>query len=305
LREIDVLLKTGLPENTIRTILVGLENQDLIKWKPEKRIYIAINSEGRIDMSAFDAVQHQKRQELSDLQKYAQFEQCFMEYLTAYLGKESGHLCGACGYCRKENFPVIYPSQRIQSLATHFLDEDFLPYIEKFHVENDAIHEAGWSLSYHGWSNVGKLVRASKYENAGPFALSLAKRAVELVKTRYPLNKIDGIVSVPPTKSGLLVETFARRVATLLNLEYLPLIIKTRSTREQKKLTNRVQKAENVRGAFSLSHPDYVKGRTLLLIDDVYDSGCMLREVSKTLIQAGAKVVYPLTITRTLHSDNR
>ncbi len=304
-REFDILLKTGLTENAVRTILAGLEKQFLIEWKPDRRAYVTINAEGRINMSAFESVQLQKRQELNDIQKYARFEQCLMEYLTAYLGNESGYFCTICGYCRKENFPVVYPSQRIQAVVTQFLDEDFLPYIERYHVENDLVHEAGWSLSYHGWSNVGKLVRASKYENAGPFSLSLAKRAVELIKTRYPLNKIDGIVSIPPTKSGLLVEMFARRVAGLLNLEYLPLLTKVRSTQQQKKLTNRAQKTENVKGAFSITNSQYAKGRVLLLIDDIYDSGCMLREVSETLMKAGVKAVYPLTITRTLHSDNR
>ena len=305
LREYDILLKTGLPDNALRTILAGLENQGLIEWKPDKRIYVAIDSEGHINLTAFDAVQTQKRQELGDLKQYAQLESCCMEYLTAYLGSESRYFCGTCGYCRRENFPLISPSQRIQSIATHFLDEDFLPSIEKCSTDNHPIHETGWSLAYHGWGNVAKLVRASKYENAGPFALSLSKKAAELVQSRYPLYQINGIISIPPTRSGMLVEKFARRVAEFLHIEYLPLLVKVRQTQEQKRLTNRAQKTENVKGAFSVSNAQYIKGRVLLLIDDIYDSGCMLREASETLMKAGVKAVYPLTITRTLHSDNR
>jgi len=148
-------------------------------------------------------------------------------------------------------------------------------------------------------------VRASKYEDAGPFPLSLLMRAVEIIRTRYPLEEINGIVSVPPTKSGMLVETFARRVAEQLALEYIPVIAKVRETYEQKRLTNWVQKKENVNAAFSVSSPEQVVGRTLLLIDDIYDSGYMLREVGRTLMQAGAKAVYPFTITRTAHSDDQ
>jgi len=48
-----------------------------------------------------------------------------------------------------------------------------------------------------------------------------------------------------------------------------------------------------------------VAGRDLLLIDDIYDSGYVLREAARTLMQAGARVVYPFTITRTLHSDDQ
>jgi ATP-dependent DNA helicase RecQ len=130
-------------------------------------------------------------------------------------------------------------------------------------------------------------------------------RAVEVIRARYPLEAIDGIVSVPPTKSGMLVELFARRIAEQLALEYVPVIAKVRETYEQKSLSNWVQKKENVKAAFSVSSPEQVVGRTFLLIDDIYDSGYMLREVGRTLMQAGAKAVYPFTITRTAHSDDQ
>ncbi len=130
-------------------------------------------------------------------------------------------------------------------------------------------------------------------------------RAVEVIRTRYPLEEINGIVSVPPTKSGALVEAFAHQVAERLELEYVPVIVKVRETYEQKSLSNWVQKKENVKAAFTVREPEQVVGRAFLLIDDIYDSGYMLREVGRTLMQAGAKAVYPFTITRTAHSDDQ
>jgi len=189
--------------------------------------------------------------------------------------------------------------------AKRFLEEEYLPRIEKRGTEKRPIHEAGWSLSYHGTTRTGKLVRASKYEDAGPFAQSLVERAVDVVRTRYPLEAMNGIVSVPPTRSGILVENFARQVAGKLGLEYLSVLTKVRQTQEQKSLSNWLQKADNVKDAFVVYFPEQIAGRTLLLIDDIYDSGYMLREVGQTLMQAGAKGVYPLTITRTAHSDDQ
>ena len=148
-------------------------------------------------------------------------------------------------------------------------------------------------------------MRSSKYEDAGPFPLSLVLRAVAVIRTRYPIATIDGIVSVPPTKSGMLVEMFARQVAEQLAREYLPVIVKVRQTQEQKSLSNWLQKKENVNAAFAVCSPEQVVGRTLLLVDDIYDSGYMLREVGLTLMRAGAKAVYPFTITRTAHSDDQ
>jgi ATP-dependent DNA helicase RecQ len=188
--------------------------------------------------------------------------------------------------------------------VAHFLEQEYVPIIEKCTVNATTVHENGWALSYHGTSYIGKLVSLSKYANGGPFALSLVVRAIEIVRTRYPLNMLQGIVSVPSTTGNTLVDVFAQQVAHMLGLTYFPALKKIRPTHKQKSLTNRVQKEENMRDAFGVQSVSAIAGRTLLLIDDIYDSGYTLREAAKMLIQAGAKAVYPLTITRTYHSDN-
>ena len=305
LREREILLETGLARNAVRTILADLEDERFIEYDIIQRVYRAAARSGSIDLASYEAVRLHKQQELNNMQSYVEKAGCYMDYLTTYLGDEPGSSCRVCGHCRKTNFPHVKPSKRIQEAAVRFLNEEFLPRIEKYVTGTKPVHEAGWSLSYHGKGYVGQLVRASKYEDAGPFALRLVFRAVDVVRTRYPLSEIDGIVSVPPTKSGLLVESFARQVATRVQKEYLPVVAKVRTTREQKYCTNREQKAKNVKDAFCVPSPESVIGRTLLLIDDIYDSGYMVREVSRTLMQAGAKAVYPLTITRTAHSDDQ
>jgi ATP-dependent DNA helicase RecQ len=305
LRERDLMLTTGLSQTALRNILADLEEQGFIERNSKSHRYAAVSRFGQIDFSDYDTVQLQKRQELSDIQHYVELNGCYMQYLATNLGEEPGGSCRTCGYCRKTNFPSVRPSKRIQAAVAYFLEEEYLPYIEKRGTEKCPEHESGWSLSYHGKSYIGRLVRVSKYEDAGPFALSLVNKTVDLVRKRYPVATIDGIVSVPPTKSGLLVETFARQVAAHLGIEYVAALAKVRSTQEQKNFTNWRQKAENVKGAFCVRSPELVRGRTLLLIDDIYDSGYMMREVGKTLMQAGALSVYPLTITRTAHSDDQ
>ncbi len=239
------------------------------------------------------------------MQQYALQENCYMGYLTAYLGDQPGYVCGTCGQCMPTNFPLVQPAQRIKEAVARFLDKEWLPCIEKRSIAGKPVHEMGWSLSYHGNSTIGKLVRASKYEGAGAFAIQLVTCAIDVINARYPVGTIDAIVSVPSTRSGSLVEDFAKQVASELNIAYLPALIKIRETREQKGLSNRVQKEDNVKGAFQVQPPDIVTERTLLLIDDIYDSGCTLRETGRTLMKAGTRMIYPFTITRTAHSDDQ
>jgi ATP-dependent DNA helicase RecQ len=301
----EIMQLTGYAQKSVQQILFDLEELHLIERNVKDRTYSAIRQLAKIELGAYDAIREQKQRELQDMQDYARLRTCFMEYLTTYLGDEPGYGCRSCGNCRSSNFPVIRYSTRIYQAAGHFLEEEYLPHIEKRGSERRPEHEAGWSLSYHGGTLTGKVVRASKYEEAGPFPPGLVQRAVEVIRARYPIEAIDGIVSVPPTRSGALVETFARQVAEQLGIVYLPVVVKVRETYEQKSLTNWVQKRENVKGAFSVPAPEQVAERRLLVIDDIYDSGYMLREVAQTLIRAGAKSVYPFTITRTAHSDDQ
>ena len=299
----DLLRATGFSKGALQNILLDLEDQGLIKKISDAR-YISEHS-GKIDFSFYEGVRLQKQQELLDMQNYAQARNCYMGYLTNYLGDPSGYLCETCANCQPEHFVAVQSSRVINENVVDFLERIFLPRIEKHGSIKKPEHEAGWSLSYHGNTRIGQLVRASKYENAGPFAEELVLKAVEVVREHYPLAMIDGIVSVPPTVSGMLVEDFARRVALQLELPYLSVLEKQRVTQEQKVSTNFVQKKENVKGAFVSLKTWPEAGPVLLLIDDICDSGYMLREVGATLMQAGAHAVYPLTITRTLHSDDQ
>lgn len=303
--EQEILLETGFARNVTRTILADLEEQRFIERNVRDRKYAMLKRTGDVDLAVNEAIRQQKEQELRDIQQYASTHGCYMGYLTAYLGDEVEYRCNSCKQCRPQEFPLLVPSARIQQAVVKFLEEEALPRIEKRFSRKELIHEAGWSLSYYGNTRIGELVRLSKYKGAGPFPDELVVRAVQVVRKHYPLETIQAVVSVPPTRSGTLVEGFARRVAAMLHREYVPAVIKVRETDEQKNLTNRLQKAKNVKDAFAVPHVQQIRGRVLLLIDDIYDSGYILREVAQALIEAGAQDIYPLTITKTQHSDDQ
>ncbi len=311
-----LLLKTGLTQTMLRVILADFEEQQYVLSNGLRHTYRISTTAAslvmqdatfypHLDFSTHTIVQQQKLQELLEMQQYAQTEYCYMRYLTAYMGDVDAQNCGVCGTCRPKNFPLVRPMERIQASVTHFLEQEYLPIIEAYTLNTVSIHEAGWSLSYHGTSSIGKLVALSKYENGGPFALSIVQRAVEIIRTRYPVHTLQAVMSVPSTTQGnVLVSLFAQQVATMLGLPYLSILQKTHVTRKQKSMTNRVQKEENVRGAFHVQPTNNIAGFTLLLIDDIYDSGYTLRESAHMLVRAGVKIVYPFTITRTYHADN-
>lgn len=55
---------------------------------------------------------------------------------------------------------------------------------------------------------------------------------------------------------------------------------------------------ENVRGAFAVSDPKRVRGRCIILIDDVMTTGATVSACARTLKRAGARKVMVLTLAR-------
>ena len=91
-----------------------------------------------------------------------------------------------------------------------------------------------------------------------------------------------------------------REVGRLRRVSMDPFILlRSRETPPQTQLTEEERK-KNIRGAFSVDPKKAIEGKRLLLVDDVYTSGATVNECSRTLIRAGAKEVYVLTLARTV-----
>jgi competence protein ComFC len=95
------------------------------------------------------------------------------------------------------------------------------------------------------------------------------------------------------------VSLVAYPLAELGGWEYAPRVLKrVRDTRSQVGLSP-AERRENVAGAFTCA-PQHVRGRSVLLIDDVATTGATLASCSETLLESGAREVYALTIARAL-----
>ena len=80
------------------------------------------------------------------------------------------------------------------------------------------------------------------------------------------------------------------------------LLLRRRRTPSQGRRT-RLQRAENVRGAFRLKPGAAVEGKRVLLIDDVLTSGATVEECAKVLRRAGAAGVDVLTLARAVRVE--
>ncbi|MDY6868125.1 MAG: ComF family protein [Chloroflexota bacterium] len=95
----------------------------------------------------------------------------------------------------------------------------------------------------------------------------------------------------------------ARPLAMSLSLNYQPYALKRiRNTRSQVELSA-TERRINVEGAFQ-AVPELVRGKSVLLVDDVTTTGSTLNECSRALTLGGASAVYCLTLARPIHDES-
>lgn len=157
----------------------------------------------------------------------------------------------------------------------------------------------GYAASYYGVSNVGTALHRSKYDNGGEFPDFLLKKLLSVFGKKFRGISFDLVLYVPPTHSGDLVRNLAVKFASVIKVPISHELIKIRETQEQKIFQNGYSKHNNVSGAFDISE-QIVKGKTIVLIDDIYDSGATLKEIGKQLTLRGAKYIVPLVIAKTI-----
>jgi ComF family protein len=78
-------------------------------------------------------------------------------------------------------------------------------------------------------------------------------------------------------------------------------LARVKATRSQVGLS-RTQRAENVQGAFLAPPPANLKGRRIVLVDDVLTSGATANAASRALLRAGAANVDLLVFARVVTS---
>jgi competence protein ComFC len=149
-----------------------------------------------------------------------------------------------------------------------------------------------------------------KYRGNIGFGESIAMQMVDFVRSlKWP---VEISIPVPLGKKRLKergynqVSLVARPLAYQMKWIYMPEALwKTRETRSQVGL-NVSQRHENVQNAYQ-ADPRTVKGKPILIMDDVATTGSTLSACTEALLSAGAQEVYVLTIARALshHSLDR
>ena len=187
---------------------------------------------------------------------------------------------------------------------------------------------AGWALDVHTLSSrplpgsgydterteLGELVFQLKYRHNRSKIQQIAEVAAKFVKEKFAVDRypilpyLKAVLPIPPSDQNRdfqPVTEVAQEIGRILSVpvctDYLT---KVKQTTPLKNLPDVASKREQLRGAFVVRSQD-LKNQCVLLVDDLYDSGTTLTEVTKVLYEQGSvRHVLVLTLTRARTGGN-
>ncbi len=150
---------------------------------------------------------------------------------------------------------------------------------------------------------VRDLIHGLKYQGKMWAAEPLADLAIHGLEDPRIKSRPDFLVPVPlhslrrRERGYNQSEVLARAISRRASLPVLDALRRIRQTTTQTHFDRR-QRMKNLKRAFSVAHPERIKDRTILLIDDVLTTGSTMDECAKELLRSGSGPVYALAIGR-------
>jgi len=301
LGEKQIMETTNMKQTPVRVILADLTDQGIINevFEGSKRKYESRYGAPAFDASGFTRLRAHKFDELNKMIRYAETDGCRMKYLTGYLGDSVSGTCRNCDNDLGIRHRVTLTAQW-QSKITSFWENN-LPVLEVANRYSNLAN--GVAAAYYGNSNVGAAIHKCKYQRGGNFPDFLLKMIVKAFNKALKEEHFDLLVFVSPTESGNLVEEFAGRLSREIKVPLSCRLLKSRPTQPQKVFQPAVLKRSNIKGAFEYADPDELAGKSILLFDDICDSGATIKEIGRLLTQCGAAKITPLVIAKTVGGD--
>lgn len=200
------------------------------------------------------------------------------------------NVCGFCGKLIDSGFICVNCMKEIP-----YEGFSYIPFNQSF-----CFDELYCNYSYEG------IIRSKILDYKFKHKKYLSKTFAEGMIYRFKKIKpnFDLIVPVPVhrtrkmergyNQSELIAKILAKEVGIECNAKVLK---KIKRNLKQSKL-NKEQRISNVKNIFEIRRSNEIKGKTVLLIDDIYTTGATANECSRVLKKAGATKVIVYTVAK-------
>lgn len=296
LSETELIHKLNIERKRFRIIKVDLIEQNIIREIKigGNRMFEYIFGAPDFRIGVLEQFVGAKIADYESMRGYIDTTQSRMKYLCDFLGDTSVNTPANCDNTSLTKFFA----QR-----TAEWEEKIQQFRDDFYLELDLTTGCmikGVAASYYGFSTIGAAIRLCKYHKAGDYPDYLLQLTLNALRKQFGEQQFDLIVHVPPTRSGDLVRNFAEKIAQTIHVPISHNLVKHRRNHQQKIFKNTYCKVENVKDAFIFREPEEIRGKSVLVIDDICDSGATLKEVGVLFSNMGVSKIAPVVIAKTI-----
>jgi ComF family protein len=210
-------------------------------------------------------------------------------YLNAFLHLLYPQICFGCGTDQVEKAMPLC-QQCIQNLPfTDFFSIDENP-VEKIFWGRVPVQYAGALLFFTKDSLVQTLMTQLKYHHNKKVGILFGQLMGEAIAAEEKFKQIDLLIPIPILPSKINSRGYNQSQVIAMGIEQVwnrpifgdVLIKKNWSNSQTKK--DRKARLQQVADLFILNHPNSIKGKNILLVDDVLTTGATLEAAIETLM---------------------
>ncbi|HXK40759.1 MAG TPA: phosphoribosyltransferase family protein [Candidatus Paceibacterota bacterium] len=157
---------------------------------------------------------------------------------------------------------------------------------------------------------VEKMLKAYKYKfiqsMALPLSILVKRRIKKLLSKKFSLFGDNPLlISVPLHKRRLnergfnQAELLAKSMADTYHVVYNNnVLIRVANPKHQAEIKKKEERLENVKNNFAVNNREFIRSKTIILVDDICTTGATLNECARVLKESGAKRVIGFVIAR-------
>lgn len=169
--------------------------------------------------------------------------------------------------------------------------------IALYDYRDPVIKKAIWKIKYHNSPYLGQ-----KFGELLYYSFLEEINNIHLFSQGSPIYVIPVPISNDRKRhrgynqSEIIAKSFCNKSdKNILELK-TNIIFKKANTIPQAKLTNRNKRLRNIKDAFEIKNNQQIKGKTIIIVDDVTTTGGTILEIMKVLKKNGAKKIFGFAI---------
>lgn len=155
---------------------------------------------------------------------------------------------------------------------------------------------------FHEGTNTKQIIWSLKYNNQPDIGRYVAHIYAKEIMEHGIFNSIDYIIPVPLSQRKRISRGYnqcdyiAKGISEVTGIPILTNVVKRIKHNDSQTNFDATQRQENVKGIFSIVHPELIRGKHILMVDDVLTTGATLCSLGQVICQAGNVKISVLTL---------